>query len=676
MKKFYFTACFILINLACVFSQTVVNYSTSAVNIVNPSRGFYAQRETTISGNSTATYAIAAPLVASDLDTFRTGTRKNSLVLRLYYLNKFLSANITPAVLATMENDFNLIRTKGLKVILRFAYGSTAQTHRHSLDASKAQVLAHILQLKSLLVKHSDVILVVQTGFVGTYGEWFYTHPDFTVVTPVGDPNYPNRKEVSDALLAALPVGKMIQIRTPYYKFNAAMYGNGASGTAQALTLAEAFDGTPKSRIGHHNDCFLANSTDYGTYLDLVEDKNYLEQDSKYTFNGGETCNLDATVTTCSNALLELARFHFSYLHEDYNTTVLNSFKTNGCFNTIKQKLGYRLQLVNGTYTDVGSSGYKYNVDINLSNVGYAAPYEKKTVQLILKNTGTSATYSVTLPNVDNRFWLPGSLNINTSVGIGTNITNGTYNLYLALKDTGINIKDNPAYSIQLANTGTWEAATGYNLLKTFTVNNATNPGTGLYSGSQWFGTPASVLPIRFIKFNVSNENNTAILNWTIAQNGVLKYEIERSYDGNVFNAVKHINATNVNGTASYNFKDDYVLTSNIIYYRIKVVEANGIVSYSNIEKINNNNNGTYILNIFPAPAKDILQVELISAGSANAILSMIDLNGRVVKTVSKNVIKGYNNLNKIDISNLPSGMYLIRITINGVVLSTKLLKQ
>ena len=42
--------------------------------------------------------------------------------------------------------------------------------------------------------------------------------------------------------------------------------------------------------LGHHNDCFLASSTDYGTYDDVGKEYPYLEQDTKYVPMGGETC--------------------------------------------------------------------------------------------------------------------------------------------------------------------------------------------------------------------------------------------------------------------------------------------------------------------------------------------------------------------------------------------------
>ena len=45
---------------------------------------------------------------------------------------------------------------------------------------------------------------------------------------------------------------------------------------------------------GHHNDCFLASSTDFGTYDDKSVEYPYLTEDTKYTVMGGETCAVSA----------------------------------------------------------------------------------------------------------------------------------------------------------------------------------------------------------------------------------------------------------------------------------------------------------------------------------------------------------------------------------------------
>ena len=147
-----------------------------------------------------------------------------------YRLNR--SSPISSAYLSAMQADFNKIRNAGLKCIVRFAYSDNDAAGQR--DASKAQILAHILQVKPILNTNIDVISIMQAGFIGTWGEWYYT--DFFGMSPTAT-DYANRKEVVDGILSALPVSRMVQIRTPSLKQK--MYNS-----TSALTQSQAYSGT------------------------------------------------------------------------------------------------------------------------------------------------------------------------------------------------------------------------------------------------------------------------------------------------------------------------------------------------------------------------------------------------------------------------------------------------
>jgi hypothetical protein len=167
---------------------------------------------------------------------------------------------------------------------------------------------------------------------------------------------------------------------------------------------------------GFHNDCFLSSADDLGTYVDPGFEYPYLGNGSqlkrfsfmrgscahsvgvcgvawrvtetKYTTMGGETCAKD-TRSSCyakdgGAALTELARksliqlpcacadcvpwcvrcvckgFHWKYLNIGYNELVINTWKSEGCFSNITQRLGYRLLLspsATHTYTSAVRPG-------------------------------------------------------------------------------------------------------------------------------------------------------------------------------------------------------------------------------------------------------------------------------------------------------------------------------
>ena len=90
-----------------------------------------------------------------------------------------------------------------------------------------------------------------------------------------------------------------------------------------------------------------------------------------------------------------------------------------------------------------------------------------------------------------------------------------------------------------------------------------------------------------------------------------------------------------------------------INFYRLKMVDADGKFTYSNIVavKINADNK----LQIFPNPAKRILFVEA-NGNNENAIVQIVDGGGRKLKEV-KVFLNGKTSFS-VDISNLPNGIY------------------
>jgi hypothetical protein len=434
-----------------VAGQTTITYTPVNDLFPNPERGFYNHREVQAEG---------AGLTLSDLKGVRNNNR--SLILRMYYLKKFRAADLSQAQLDLIANDFATMRTAGVKCVLRFAYSSSETDP----DAPLSVVLRHLDQLKPLLEANSDVIAVMQAGFIGAWGEWYYSTNGLNTTQ--------NRRTVLLKIMGVLPGNIMTQIRTPYYK--KAIYN-----ITDPLTPSQAYNGSDTARTAHHNDCFLASEDDYGTYLDTLVDKAYLSADTRFTPMGGETCN-PSTFSVCPNALQELARMHWSFLNNDYNSSVLNNWIAVGCMDEIRRRLGYRFELVRGAYADSVRPGSALSVSITMWNRGWAAPYNPRAVELMLRNQVDSTVYVALLPE-DPRFWLPGdTISVAATVGIPSTVPPGSYALFLNLPDTASSIRRRAEFSIRLANAGVWESTTGYNtLLHTVAVDDAASgdPYTG-----------------------------------------------------------------------------------------------------------------------------------------------------------------------------------------------------
>lgn len=422
-----------------ITSQNVTYASTSNI-IPNPEKGFYRYTSTGSSGG----YNL---LNQTTISGYRTN-ENITVIQRQFFLRDFITGiPITSTYLTNMQTDFNRIRNAGAKVIVRFTY--TSSSSFTVFQPTKAQILAHIQQLAPVVNANRDVIVSIQAGFIGKYGEWYYTGS-----SEFGDGNYTilsttqwnNRKEVMDRMISSFNASIPLQVRYLYAKQK--MYGN-----------------TFVGRIGFYNDSFLGTYGDSGTFLVSGSQGQPSSSDVTYWQNNtinnpvsGESNMVNAPRTDCANAMVEMNKFNWSLINKDYFPTVITNWQTNGCFSTMQRSLGYDFRLNSSNITN----GI---LTINIGNYGYANLFKDRKAYLICKNTTTNINYSFL---IDNNF----KNCVTTSYNISTNLTTlglptGTYKLYLNLPDPLIN---NKLYSIQTSNLNTWTSEGFNDLLRTYTV--------------------------------------------------------------------------------------------------------------------------------------------------------------------------------------------------------------
>ena len=369
-----------------------------------------------------------------------------SMVLRMYYLEKFKDTPISEAELSLIQSDMQKLRDAGVKCVLRFAYTDNMD----GADAPLSIITQHLDQLKPVFEENKDVIAFFQAGFIGAWGEWHSSSNGLATVE--------NEKAVLFKILSVLPVEIMVQVRTPGAKqqiFN----------STAPVTSTMAYTSDLAARVGHHNDCFLAGGTDYGTYSNIQADKNYISSEALYVPTGGETCPPEATSPGCSTATEEMKLLKWTYLNLDWYKPVIDLWRNSGCFDEFQRSLGYRLLLVSAKLPKQGVADQDYTVDISLTNRGFAPMYNSKITSLVFKNITSGTTYPFVLP-VDLRACKPyGLLEITKSVKL-TGIPQGDYDLYLSITDRTDKLKNRTEYSVRLANTTTWDDTSGMNNLK------------------------------------------------------------------------------------------------------------------------------------------------------------------------------------------------------------------
>ena len=440
MKKISTILSFVIAFSMGMYAQTFehVDYVISDDNIANPERGFYHQ----VNRFST-----------DDLSEFKKQGIK--LILKNYVLKDFRNKPISADFLRDIQRDFDMVRKAGFKMIVRFAYTTTI-THPYG-DAPPEIVLMHIKQLSKILKKNSDVILTMQAGFIGTWGEWYYT--DYFSESPgvITEKNWNDRRAVVDNLLDVLPKDRMIQLRTPTY-----IRQMQQEDEFIAISKENAYNGSKKARLAFHNDCFVAGPDDWGTYEDIEKEKKFLEQHTKYTIAGGETCS-KSLYSNCSNSLKELKRFHYTFINIDYHPGVLSQWRTEGCFDEIQNKLGYRYVLQTAKLQNEAKPGGKIDFSIELINEGWANPTNEYTVQLVLRDTVNNNTYRYNIQKDIRKLELNEKIVLDIKAGLPNDMEQGNYAMFIGIKDKRAALFFDKEYKIRFANRDVWNEKYGEN---------------------------------------------------------------------------------------------------------------------------------------------------------------------------------------------------------------------
>ncbi len=414
-----------------------VAFKESNASLINPERGLY--------GGAVDIFSASSPVKASAAKALRTNGI--SLMYIGFYLTDFMNGDISQAYLNMIQSSMDALREAGIKCVLRFAYQNDEGSK--PWDPSVDVVLRHVEQLKTILQNNEDVIFVLQAGFVGVWGEWYYTQ-NF-VMNPSKDSDYEPRRSLTTALLEALPPSRQLALRTPQFKMR--MYNLSLRDT---LTAATAHNGSALSRLCGHNDCFGASEDDYGTFDNENNDRAFWKADTRYTIMGGETCKV-SDYCTCPATLQDLADYHWTYLNSGYNSSVLSRWKKSGCYDEIVARLGYRLVMKDVYYSEGPAAGKPIHLYLRFCNNGFAAPMNPRNAEIVFKaKDGSLSRFPLAS---DPRTWQPGWHIVQTEFTLPA--AHGTF--YLALEDPLL--PGRPEYSIALANENVFDSSTGWNKL-------------------------------------------------------------------------------------------------------------------------------------------------------------------------------------------------------------------
>jgi hypothetical protein len=198
------------------------------------------------------------------------------------------------------------------------------------------------------------------------------------------------------------------------------------------------------------------------------------------------------------------------------------------------------------------------------------------------------------------------------------------------------------------------------------------------FTGTSDIGTP---LPVKLTNLRAVRANTHAQLNWiTASERNASQFVIERSMDRNRFEIAGSVKATgNSSISNSYQFTDvniSRVAMGKTVYYRLRIVDADGKFEYSPIVAVSFEERTKPAVNVYPNPFNTNVSIQVTADIDAKAYITVVDLYGKTVAEMAREVVKGDNMISVDLLHNLAPGVYFVKVNTGNSEMVTKLIKE
>jgi len=190
------------------------------------------------------------------------------------------------------------------------------------------------------------------------------------------------------------------------------------------------------------------------------------------------------------------------------------------------------------------------------------------------------------------------------------------------------------------------------------------NNDAGSYAQDRFrvvFKTAIPVVPVvHYTALQASQANSNILINWnTENENNVKNYFVQKSLDGTHFSDVATIPSNN-SSSSIYNWTDHYP-PDQVNYYRIRTVEASGIIDFSKIIRVMVAGPGN--VTVFPNPATgNNLNLRVANKVPGKYKVRVINSLGYILSEESF-IYTGGISITKIHLNdNLPAGIYQMEV--------------
>ena len=327
--------------------------------------------------------------------------------------------------------------------------------------------------------------------------------------------------------------------------------------------------------------------------------------------------------------------------------------KVQGVTVTPPQTFSGNINFGNGTTCSAGTS---VAGDLATDNSALSTIEVIAAPSLTITSALTPFSTSSGVPSSEQNFMLSGTnivedIIVNAPIGFEVSNTSGAgFAPAVTISPVGGILSNYPVY-IRLAASTTLGNISG-NVINASVSPTCVAPQSISVTGN----ITAFPLSLTLNNFSVNSDNCIAHLNWsTSSETNIEKFEIEKSETNNVkWETIGSVIAqSNSSIHSTYYYKDENIFINNKLMYRLKMIEKDGSIIYSQtlntLIKCDEQN-----LSVFPNPvANGKLFVSL--NGAENVVANLTTVTGQQIKKVF--LKKGRNN---IDVSDLSNGVYIL----------------
>ena len=314
--------------------------------------------------------------------------------------------DLTEEALNMLQTTFDNIRKNQGFVVVRICYDPW-YVGKSNVTPDHKWVLRHVEQLAPVLSKNTDVIVALEMGMHGAYGEM---HSDTNIT-------YDKVAEAVNLMLRLTPPELKILTRTGNYSAKVLGFDNWGKDfyiDGEKFKEIARAKGDTMYRVGMFNDGYLGTQYDYGTWgadcktsICREEGVAWLEKYGINTPYGGEaltTAGGYQVINTPEFLSYEGFRTHTSYLNIQWNNNLIDSWKktlfkgkdfeydpakvdTLTGFKYINDHLGYRYVLRESWISDTVWADGIFKAKLRIQNVGFGNLTRKTKASLVVEGS-------------------------------------------------------------------------------------------------------------------------------------------------------------------------------------------------------------------------------------------------------------------------------------------------